>query len=150
MHTISHTVSGSWHTSKTLVGGVSQTQVENLLLLLCIHQWPHDVAVRFVFCCMWHSSEEHCSQGTTSLEAIYSLLITNRWYPCRHSQLKSGTEKWSGRQSWDNFLEQMKDLQMRVKYTLGLNTWGTKKSSECTILSKKRTILLRSCWLYHL
>lgn len=138
IHTISHTVSGWWHTSKTLEGGVSQTQVENLLLLCCIHQWQHNVAVRCVLCCMWHSSGEHCSQGTTTLEVTYSLLITNQ---CTHADIHSrrvAQKSQVGSRAETTFWEQIKDLQMRVKYTLELNTWGTQKSSECSILSKKK------------
>lgn len=50
----------------------------------------------------------------------------------------SSTEKPSRRESWSGFLEEIKDLQMRIIHPSGLQKpWGSLKSLEYGILSRQ-------------
>jgi hypothetical protein len=53
--------------------------------------------------------------------------ITDQWYLWGLTQLWGGTEKESGKERWNGFLEEIKDLPTKTTDTFGPNSSGTRR-----------------------
>lgn len=115
----------------------SQTLGKNLQLLLCTQC---DCQV----CALFRDGDREQDSGSqeiTGLEGSQTdnLVITDQGYHGGAHTAVSSTEKLSRRWSWNGFLEERKDLQVRMIHTTGLQeARRTLKSLECGVLRRQQ------------